>query len=424
MPSPRVLNLNPIPRTTQTPLEKTLEGFSAQHRANQIEQKESDALSDIYNQHRADGENLGEMIKSIQTRTGISNNTKVNTIDQLLKFQNHNKDIQEKSEKKLKEQRDIENNKKQVESIANERGRPSEEVKAWANDPKGYEAFTRPPKEKAPPGGLGGIPMTQQESETYENVIRENPNANADELNVAFNKSGLPPGRYSGAVETRRRSDETNAKNKVEEKKTTRNEELAFHKESEKYDEELTKAAKGAKNQLEAIENVEKAIERGGDSRKSLANIFKGFGTIGETLSKALTNKDQAIIQASVPDFLEGRKELFGVRLSDADLKLLQDKLPDIGKSPEANRAILRLMKKYSQKAVLRQEIGAKIKKENNGLRPLGYSDKIEERFDEMTKTVKVRNKKTGQTHDIPAYQVGAAIKDEGELVDEGEENE
>lgn len=196
-----------------------------------------------------------------------------------------------------------------------------------------------------------------------------------------------------------------------------RKEELTFHKESEEYDAELRKAAKGAQNQLDASNDVREAIEKGGSNPWSLANIFKQFGEVGQALSDAILSGEQATIQASVPAFLEGRKELFGVRLSDADLKLLKDKLPDMGKSKEANIAILNMMNKYSKLSVLRNDIGRQIKEENGGIRPIGYADKVDKRFDEMTKPVKIRNPKTGKVVDIPAYQVSQAVKNGGELV-------
>jgi hypothetical protein len=407
-----------------TNLERTLQSFSQQNVVNQEKRQDADALGSIYKQFQNDGQNIRGQMEAIHSHPTLGPTAKVNAIDSLTKYANYNKELQEKTEKRMKEEKEMAANKAQVAAIAKHRGQSEEEAAAFYNDPKQYELLTRPQKEKAAPGGLAGIPMSAEEGKTYERILKENPDATADELSVAFGKSDLPPGRYSGAVETRRRIDETKAKNQVEEKKITRAEELQFHKETEKYDEELGKAAKGAKNQLESINNVEKSIERGGDSRKTLANVFRGMGTIGQKISDALLSKDQATIQASIPDFLEGRKELFGVRLSDADLKLLQDKLPDMGKSPEANKAILKLMKKYSEKAVLREEIGREIKKQNKGLRPLGYADQIEERFDQYMKPVKMISPK-GKEIDVPAYKVSDAITAGGKLVQvEGESDE
>ncbi len=129
------------------------------------------------------------------------------------------------------------------------------------------------------------------------------------------------------------------------------------------------------------------------------------------------------MISASIPAFLEGRKELFGVRLSDADLRLLQDKLPDIGKSVEVNKAILGLMKRYSEMSLLRADVADQIKEENGGYRPPGYAKKVEKRFDEMIAPVEMivpdPKNPAGRKVEIPAYKVSAALKKGGRLANE-----
>lgn len=205
----------------------------------------------------------------------------------------------------------------------------------------------------------------------------------------------------------------------TKEKNRQREEELAFHKESQKYDEDLSEKTRRAKNQIETFTDIEKAINSGNVKPASWTNIFRNFGETGNRIANAIMNKDEATILSSIPQLLEGWKQVFGVRLTDADLRVLQDKLPDIGKSAESNKAILKIMKKYGDMTLLRSKIASDIKKQNKGLRPLGYTDRIEERFDEMTKPVKIINPKTGNPIEIPAYKVGDAINAGATLADE-----
>lgn len=208
-------------------------------------------------------------------------------------------------------------------------------------------------------------------------------------------------------------------KHTTEEKNRLRKEELDFHKESQKYDEDLTEKTRRAKSQVETINDIEKAVKSGNVKPSSWTNIFRNFGDTGKSFANAIMNKDEATVLSSIPQLLEGWKQVFGVRLTDADLKVLQDKLPDIGKSADANKAILNVMRKYGKMTLLRSEIASDIKKKNKGLRPLGYSDQIEQRFDEMTKSVRVVNPNTGNIIEIPAYQVGDAIASGASLADE-----
>jgi hypothetical protein len=198
-----------------------------------------------------------------------------------------------------------------------------------------------------------------------------------------------------------------------------RKEEVGFHKESAKYDEELMDKTKIAKNQINSIKDIKKAVSSGNVRPTSIANIFRGMGETGSKIANAFINKDEATLLANIPNLLEGWKQVFGVRLSDADLKVLQDKLPDIGKDPKSNKAILDIMEKYADITLLRGKIAADVKKENKGLRPLGYADIIEERFDEMTKPVEVINPTTGRKVQIPTYKLSQALEAGAKLPNE-----
>jgi len=196
---------------------------------------------------------------------------------------------------------------------------------------------------------------------------------------------------------------------------------LDIHKESQSYDDELNKQLKVAKNQISTVKDVAKAIQSGNVTPTSIANILKDLGKIGNKVAEAFLNKDQAKLQAAIPSLLEGWKDIFGVRLSDADLKLLQDKLPSIGKSPEANSAILKVLNKYAEMNLLRGRIADEIKMANGGYRPLGFANQVEKRFDELTKEVLIINPANGKKIPIPAYKVQDALKGGGRLASEEE---
>ncbi len=271
------------------------------------------------------------------------------------------------------------------------------------------------------PGGLSGQAVPPQITESLTNVVNKNPNATADQLALEFDKAAIPRAFSNSYIENRRRQDETKAGNEREDKKTSRNEELQFHKESEKYDEDLIKQTRVAKAQSETLNNIENSIKSGNVKPSSLTNVFKSFGKIGEKISEALLNKDEATLLSSIPQLLEGWKDVFGVRLTDADLKLLQDKLPSIGKNPEANNAIVKILRKYADMTLLRGQIAEEIKSKSNGLRPLGYASKIEQRFDEMTQPVKIVNPNNGKIIEIPAYKLSDAILGGAKLAPVGE---
>lgn len=265
----------------------------------------------------------------------------------------------------------------------------------------------------------GNVPVPPEISAGIETVLNSNKNSKADDLAQAFDKAGVPRVFSNPYVETRRRQDETNAKNEQKQLNATHAEKLKFHEESAVYDAELLKKTQVAKRQVEAIDEIEKRLAKGNVKPNSAANMFKGMGKIGDKISKALENEDQAAINASIPQLLEGWKDIFGVRLSDADLKILEDKLPSIAKSTDANKAVLKILRKYADMTLLRGQIANDILKQNNDLRPLGYARKVEERFDEMIKSVEVINPNNGRKIEIPAYQLKAALDKGAKLANE-----
>jgi len=276
---------------------------------------------------------------------------------------------------------------------------------------QGQSQYNLPNAQNGTPPSLQGgeHPRAQMQPQSAQSVFR---NLNDDQLVQAQSHPDIEV-RQGAAAEQKRREAERTINQK--ETKRTRDEELQFHKESQKYDEELFKQTKIAKNQIETIKNIVKAVASGNVTPTSLASIFKGMGQIGDKISEALINKDEATLLASIPQLLEGWKEVFGVRLSDADLRVLQDKLPSIGKSPEANTAIIKIMKKYADMTLLRSQIAKKIKEDNKGLRPLSYADKVETRFDEMVAPVRIirpaTEKNPEREIEIPAYELSSAIR-------------
>lgn len=276
-----------------------------------------------------------------------------------------------------------------------------------------------PPK---PAGGLSGQAVPPEVTEALNNVVTNNADANADQLALAFDKARIPRTYSNSYIENRRRQDETKAGNIREDTKIGRKEILDFHKESKDYDEDLMKQARIAKSQASTLKTIEKAVESGNIKPSSWSNIFKGFGKIGDKISEALLNEDEATLLTSIPQLLEGWKDVFGVRLTDADLRVLQDKIPSIGKNPAANKAVMNILKKYSEMTLLRGQIAEKIKADNKGLRPLSYASAVEKRFDEMTAPVKIINPRNGNEIDIPAYKLSEAMEAGAILADLGKE--
>lgn len=231
--------------------------------------------------------------------------------------------------------------------------------------------------------------------------------------------TSIPEYRDAAKAELQRKQEE---KKLIEEqRKQDRKEALEFHKESSSYYERILDEGEKAQRQIESLSDIEGDIKAGKVKPTSLANVFKGFGAIGDKISEALLTGEEAKIGGILPYLLEGWKAVFGVRLSDADLRVLQDKLPSIGKSPEANLAVIKIMQKYGKQTQLRSKIARDIEKNNGGLRPPGFRNMVEEAFQQSVQMVPIiRPKKNPNDPDviinIPLFELPAAIQSGGRM--------
>jgi hypothetical protein len=297
-------------------------------------------------------------------------------------------------------------NRQLLRAIENSRNLEPGSLSAYESDPKMAEITSRPPKEPKKTQASQSIDPNQLK---IIKDVRKDPEflkATPSKKYQMMTDAGIS--KENAQAESEIAAEEYKAE--IGKQKEVKDLEYKYHKESEDYDKELIKNTKVAKKQLSTVKDIEKVLQKGEVGPRSLASVFSGLGTVGDKISKALLSKDESTLLSSIPQLLEGWKDIFGVRLSDADLALLENKLPDIGKTPSANKAVLNIIKKYADQTLLRSQIAKEIKNKNNGLRPLQYEEKIEERYDEMSAPVKLISPR-GNEIEVPAYQVGAAIK-------------
>lgn len=197
--------------------------------------------------------------------------------------------------------------------------------------------------------------------------------------------------------------------------KQNRKEQLEFHKESDAYYNKILDQSDNAKRQISALNQVVDDLKSGKINPNSLANFFKGTGEFGNKISDYFLSPEESKLQTIVPYLLEGWKDVFGVRLSDADLRILEQKLPSIAKSPEANYQVVKIIQKYAKQAVAKGKIANEIVSQNNGLRPLGFRQMIDERMEKANQPVNIIRPKKNPTDpdviiSIPAFELGDAL--------------
>ncbi len=285
-----MIDFNPSPRTEQTPLEKTIAGFTSRARENQLEQTESDALRDIYSQYQKDGQNLEKTIMEIQTRPGISPTTRVNTINQLIGFQKHNQELQKQAAAQQREQAAIRSKESSVRGLEKDRSLEEGALSAFNDNPALAERISRPAKEEKV--NQADRPRDPEQQRLIDEVTEteQYKNASPGQREKLLGRKGVSNSNIESTIKSEL-EDEKLAK---EQRRFDQKQAYTFHKETEKFDEEVNKSATSAKVQLDAIEDSRKALDSGNVKPSSLANIFRTLGPVGEKIASALMSADEA----------------------------------------------------------------------------------------------------------------------------------
>lgn len=207
---------------------------------------------------------------------------------------------------------------------------------------------TQQVKNQAPPkpvGGLSGQPVSADIAQKTADVLAQNREANADDLALAFDTAGVPRANSNSYIENRRRQDENKPGSefaKIREKSVSDYVNDAFTQSEE------------AESLKYTIAETKKAINGDvtGPGWKALAknNPYTQL-LIGDT-------PDEATLIASNKTLLGSTKGLFGPKPTEREMFLLLNQmLPAIGRTKEANMASIGYIERINDLKVLKGEI-------------------------------------------------------------------
>ncbi len=384
MPQLQVVDLNPSPRTETTPLEKTLSSFANRYTENRREQQESDALSEIYEQYKQDGDNLGNTIKSIQTKPGLSPTTRVNTINQLLKFQEHNTRLQNTAAKNLETQakaqaaadkaaadkaekeKKAEDRRAQLADIELKRGLEKGSLAAYEDNVPLAERTTRPEKlnqgdTPIKPDQLRRIQYVESKPEFATATTIEKAKMLRDaEVSRQNIDSVLKPFEEADKIEAER--------GKVITKKTAEDD-IAF------YQEQVQAAPRLFKTQqtLDAANALNEEGATGGawDQAMQKAGLLQytseGFREYASYAKEMVKNQNI--------------KNVIGSQISQMEFGFFRDATISERFSKEANRQIIRKEQAAVRYEKLYADIANNLVAQNNGQIPERFQEKVNQEF-------------------------------------------
>ena len=404
MPSLQTVDLSPTPRTRETTLEQTLGAFSNRMSQNQAQRQDTDALSSIYAQYKQDGENLSNTLRAVQTNPNLSPSARVSTIDQLLKFQQHNAQLQKTAQKQQEAkakaeqaQRDVEDSEAQTAYIEEQRGLAPGSLKAFKGKPELAERLTNPGKKTQ-----ASQPIDEDQWKRIEHT-RKQPGFNElspDEQNLAFLGNGVS--KENSAAIIKPRIDQA----KIDAKEKANSPEAEFAKgagaAARKYVQNAIQAKEEAREERFALDEVRKAI-RGKVAGPGFEALIKN-NPYGQ-LMMGLT-PDESLLQAANKKLLGSMsKGTFGTKPTEREIfLLLNSMLPSIGKTLEANEASLEFMDKVN--AMKERHADLVMELTEGGTKYVaGLEDKIEKMMEPAAQALKKELEEANEKYNKPAGQ-------------------
>lgn len=212
--------------------------------------------------------------------------------------------------------------------------------------------------QRPPPGGVTAQPVPQQIGNTINKILNENKNSSAEQLASAFDTEGIPPIYTNKYVENRRRDDES---------RTQQNKFKAD------YGFQLSGPILKEANEIRAtlpieegaLEAMQDAITTGDQSFWSLDNLADKTGI------EAFRTAKGGQFKAASKNFLVNNVAKFGARPNMYIEQQVADMLPKVGRSEEANRTALEMLK--FEHDIKQKRIEAIDNLSNEYLKTLGY---------------------------------------------------
>ena len=390
MPSPRVLDLTPPPRTEETGFEKFLGGAVDKYKKNMAEKEESDALKDIYEKYKTQGKDIEEAIMDVSTRPGISPTTRVNQTNTLLELRKQNAVLQKETAKQNKADEEAKvkkaQNQKIIADIEKRAGEEPGALAAYEDNPAMAERLTRPKKENQANKPLNEDQLKRIEQITAQPAFME---ADLPSKNLMLIKGGVSKENTDAVMKPITEQAKLNNERPGIINKKQAEADFAFVQEQVGKEQQLF----AQQQNLEAADALnEKGVTGGAwDAMMQRAGLLQ------------FTNEGYREFASYAKEALKtaGIKDTIGSQISLQEFKFFQEATINERFSKEANRRILKKEMLAVRYKKLYGDITLRMVQENGGLPPERVQQKVNEEFKNQSKKITKQLKKEALYYDM-----------------------
>jgi len=193
----------------------------------------------------------------------------------------------------------------------------------------------------------------------------------------------LNPQQKIKLAEMEQRRELNEKKLQAAERKETNAQQAKIDKETKPFYDEIAKGAKSALESNKRLDRMEELISKGNLTNPVWASLIKtaSKGIFGLGLDLGfLTSADSQEFDKLSTDFLKNAKDIFGSRITDADMSAFLKTVPSLTQSDAGKKRVIENLRSFNQAALIKKNAANAIIKENGGKRPANFDALVDER--------------------------------------------
>lgn len=221
---------------------------------------------------------------------------------------------------------------------------------------------------KAPAGGITGQPVEPEVAKKLGAIIRDNPEASAEELLILADEAGIPRALSTTPIESRRRATEQEGKEKISKQEAIRREVLPIKQ-------EIAKKAAAAREGIQNKKSLMEIIDTGNLDDPTWAALATSLPL---NLGQRLLSPETVEYRAGLVEEFRDLKNIFQGQTRTAELDILQKKLADVYLTDEQKKRVLKSRMNALQRDVIVEEAAAEVEEMNPNLGIFQFNKKVD----------------------------------------------
>ncbi len=242
---------------------------------------------------------------------------------------------------------------------------PEGSLSAYRENPAMAEKVSRPQKTE---GGITSKPVPPEISSKIRKILKDYPNASADELRISMDEAEIPTVYSNAYTENRRRTEEQSYKSKEDYQKALRAETLPIRK-------EIAEKAQTATQGIQNKEHLLDLIKNGDLNDPTFAALAQSLPL---NLGKRLLSNDTVEYKSGLVEEFKDLRNIFQGQTRVKEIELLEEKIADIYLTDAQKETILKSRINALKADQIRAEVAQEMENEPYGV--LQFNNELQKR--------------------------------------------